>query len=145
MSALHEFLSRDRFAAASGVELTEVRAGYARAQLTIGADHFNSVGRVHGGAIFTLAATALFAACCAAGRVVLGINLNISYVTGAESGTLFAEAVEISRSRKIATCTVRVTDRQQTLVALLQGTAYITDQPISEAGRENDEGRMSKE
>ena len=132
MPTFDEFLNRDQFAAANGVELAEVRPGYARARLTVGPQHFNSVGRVHGGAIFTLAATALFAACCAAGRVVLGINLNITYVQGAEGGILDAEAVEISRSRKIATCTVRVTNQDQALIAQLQGTAYITDQPVSQ-------------
>jgi acyl-CoA thioesterase len=46
------------------------------------------------------------------------------------SGALHAEAREISRSRKLSVCTVRVTDDAAELVALFQGTAYIKDEPF---------------
>ncbi len=128
--SLTEALQRDRFAAANGIEILEVREGYARAQMPVGAQHFNSVGLVHGGALFTLAATTFFAACNAAGRLALGINMTISCLQPANAGVLYAEAVEAARSRKTATCTVRVTDGGQRLVALFQGTAYIKGAPF---------------
>lgn len=123
--SLREALQRDRFAAANGIEILEVRAGYARAQMAIDQHHFNSVGLVHGGALFTLAATAFFAACNAAGKLALGVNMTISCLAPAKKGMLFAEATEAGPSRKTVTCTVRVTDDCQQLVALFQGTAYI--------------------
>jgi acyl-CoA thioesterase len=43
---------------------------------------------------------------------------------------LYAEATEVSRSRKISTCTVRVTNDTGELIALFQGTAYIKDEPF---------------
>jgi len=120
-------LRQDRFAAHSGVELVEARPGYARTQLTVCQHHLNSVELVHGGTLFTLAAVALFAACNAAGNQAVGINLNLSCLHPARSGTLFAEAREVARSRRLATCTVRVTNQQGQLVAMLQGTAYVKD------------------
>lgn len=128
--ALMEALQRDRFAAANGIEMLEVRAGYARAQMAIDQHHFNSVGLVHGGALFTLAATTFFAACNAAGQLALGINMTISCLAPAKGGLLFAEATEAGRTRKTVTCTVRVTDDRQQLVALFQGTAYIKREPF---------------
>ena len=46
------------------------------------------------------------------------------------SGNLYAEAREVSRSRKISTCTVQVTNDAGDLVSLFQGTAYIKDEPF---------------
>ncbi len=128
--ALEEALGKDQFAAANGIELIEVGAGHAATQMTVGPRHLNSVGLVHGGAVFTLASVALFAACNAAGKLAVGVNLNISYVKPVTSGTLRAEAREIGRSRRIATCTVRVTDEARQLVAAFQGTAYIKNDPF---------------
>lgn len=128
--AFMEALQRDRFAAANGIQVLEVREGYARAQMVIDHHHFNSVGLVHGGALFTLAATTFFAACNARGQLALGINMTISCLAPAESGALYAEATEAARSRKTATCTVRITDDRQQLVALFQGTAYVKGTPF---------------
>jgi len=124
---LLESLRRDPFAAHSGVKLIEVHPGYARTELSVCSCHLNSVGLVHGGVLFTLAAVALFAACNASGDLALGINLNLSCLKSARAGKLRAEAREVARSRRLATCTVRVTSEEGELVATLQGTAYVTD------------------
>lgn len=47
-----------------------------------------------------------------------------------EKGMMKEEATEVSRSRKLSVCTVRVTNDAGELVALFQGTAYITDEPF---------------
>jgi acyl-CoA thioesterase len=130
MQTLEAALAEDRFARANGIEVIEVRPGYARARMTAGEHHLNSVGLVHGGAIFTLASVAFFAACNAAGRLAVGINLGICYIQSASGGTLEAEATEIGRSRKISTCTVRVADGDGNIVAQFQGTAYIKSEPF---------------
>lgn len=121
-------LSRDRFAAANGVELIEARPGYARTRLTPDERHRNCVDLVHGGAIFTLAATAFFAAVNSWGNTALGTNMTISCLKSARGGTLLAEATEVSRSRRLSTCSVRVTDANGELVALFQGTAFIKEE-----------------
>jgi acyl-CoA thioesterase len=121
-------LARDRFAAANGIELIEARPGYARTRLTPGEQHRNCVDLVHGGAIFTLAATAFFAAVNSWGNTALGTNMTISCLRPARGGTLEAEATEVSRSRRLSTCSVRVTDEEQQLVALFQGTAFIKEE-----------------
>ena len=123
-------LEKDNFAATSGIVLVELRLGYGKAQMKIEPRHQNGIGIVQGGAIFTLADFAFAVAANSAGRVAVGVNTNISYLKAARSGTLWAEATEISRSRRISTCTVRVTDDAGELIALFQGTAYIKDEEI---------------
>ena len=50
MDALRDFFNRaDAFAAHNGMRLTEVREGYARAQMTLAACHLNAAQTVHGG------------------------------------------------------------------------------------------------
>jgi acyl-CoA thioesterase len=125
LKAVKAWFTKDAFAATSGVELIEVRPGFAQARLAIEPRHLNSVGIVQGGAIFTLADFAFAVACNTSGQVTVAVNMNLSCVKATSSGILFAEAVEVSRSRKISNCTVRVTEETGDLVAIFQGTAYI--------------------
>lgn len=128
-SIKHHF-ENDRFAASSGMRLVELRPGYAKTSMTVEDRHLNSVGTVHGGVIFTLADFAFGAAVKTGGKVAPLINSSVSYLKAVRSGTLYAEAAEISRSRKLSVCMVRVTNDAGELVALFQGTAYIKDEPF---------------
>jgi acyl-CoA thioesterase len=129
LDALRARLNQDEFAAANGIELVDVRPGHARMRMAIGRRHLNSLGLVHGGAMFTLAATTFFAACNASGNVAMGINMSIACLHPVVEGVLEAEATEISRSPHLAHCVVRVTDSQENLVAQFQGTAYVKNEP----------------
>ncbi len=84
--------------------------GDSRTSLEIQERHLNSVGIVQGGAIFTLADLAFGMACNSGGKVALAVSTNLSFLKAARSGTLYAEATEVARSRRISTCTVRITD-----------------------------------
>ena len=126
--ALKRHFAGDQFAATTGVELLELRPGFAKSRLVVEPRHLNGVGVVQGGAIFTLADFTFAVACNSAGNVALAVNTNLSFLKPTRSGTLWAEAVEVSRSRRISTCTVRVTNDENELVGLFQGTAYIKDE-----------------
>ena len=130
LETLQRHLENDRFAASSGMRLVELRPGYAKTSLAIGDRHLNNVGTVQGGAIFTLADFAFGAAAKTGGKVAVAINTTLSFLKATRSGTLEAEATEVSRSRRLSTCTVRVTNDAGDLVALFQGTAYIKDEPF---------------
>jgi acyl-CoA thioesterase len=109
---------QDRFATSNGMRLVELRPGFAKTSLQLEQRHLNSIGTVHGGAIFTLADFAFGAAVKTGGNVAPAISTNLSFLQTTRSGMLYAEAIEISRSRKLSVCTVRVT----------QGTAYIKEE-----------------
>jgi acyl-CoA thioesterase len=130
LEAIRHHFENDGFATANGMRLVELRSGFAKTCVAVESRHMNNVGLVHGGAIFTLAAFAFGAASRTAGQSTVGVSTNISFLKPTRSGTLYAEATEISRSRKLSVCTVRVTDDIGELVALFQGTAYIKDQPF---------------
>ncbi len=108
LDAIKRHFETDRFATTSGMKLVELRPGFAKTSLRVEQRHLNSIGTVHGGAIFTLADFAFGAAVKTGGKVAPAISTNLSFLKATRSGTLYAEATEISRSRKLSVCTVRV-------------------------------------
>lgn len=140
-------LRRDRFAAAIGVSLAEVREGYARATLRLRPDHLNGVGVVQGGAVFTLADFAFAAASNSHGTVAVGLDTSMTFVRGTTDGVLVAEALEESVSRRVSLCSVKVTDGSGALVAMFRGTAFRKEESIAAllaAPRGRDEGRSRR-
>lgn len=133
LDAIKHHFENAPFAASNGIRLVELGPGFAKTALTVEDRHLNNLGTVHGGAIFTLADHAFGVAAKTGGKAAVAINASVSFIRAARSGTLYAEAIEVARSRRISTCTVRVTDDAGELIALLQGTAYIKDEPFPPA------------
>jgi acyl-CoA thioesterase len=124
VKAIDQFIERDSYAAHIGVEITGHGAGWARAKMTIAKHHLNSAAIVHGGAIFSLADAAFSAASNSHGTLAVAINASIDYFKATESGTLFAEAGEVSLNRKLATYSIAISDEAGSAVARFTGTVY---------------------
>lgn len=118
------FSANDQFAKHIGIELLEVAKGYAKVKMPIEDYHLNGVKTVHGGALFTLADFAFAAASNSHGRVAMGINVTIVYMKAVGAGVLFAEAKEVSLNHKLGHYIVNISDEQDNLLAVFQGTAY---------------------
>ena len=132
MQNIKEHFDRnDQFARHSGIELLEIAEGRATARMPIKDFHLNGANTVHGGAIFTLADFAFAAASNSHGDLAMGINTSTSFVKAATAGTLYACAEEVSLSRKLATYLVRITDQDNELIALFQGTVYRKSIPLT--------------
>ncbi|MDK2947167.1 acyl-CoA thioesterase [Methanolobus vulcani] len=124
MDDIQRYFSQECFASNSGMKITEVSEGYAKAEMKIEKRHHNILGTVHGGAIFTLADMAFAAASNSYGTVAVAINADISFVKAAIEGTLYAEAKETSINPKISTYVVNITDDQGDIVAIFNGMTY---------------------
>jgi len=121
----------DRLGILLGVELLEVREGYAEVQMKIEDHHLNAADVVHGGSIFSLADIALAAASNSYGNVALLTNGSIMVFHATQKGdTLFARAEEISKSRKLAHYCVSVFNSANKKVAVYNATAYRTSTPL---------------
>lgn len=131
MDHMQKIYEKDKFAQHNGIQFLEAKKGTAKAKMDIKDHHLNGVGTVHGGAIFTLADLTFALAANSYERVTVAINVNISYINAVSSGTLFAEAIEISRNPKLATYTINIYNEDSKLVALFQGLAYIKKDRIS--------------
>ncbi len=118
-------LKKDRFAGLANVELLTVAPGCATAKMVLHPHHQNGLGTVQGGAIFTLADFCFAAACNSHGTVAVALNVSITFMKAAMiTGTLWAEAREVSKNFKVGAYAVEVKDDQGDLVAQFQGLAY---------------------
>ncbi len=132
MQTVERCLREDRFARHCHIELLSVAPGAARAKMTLGPQHWNGLGTIQGGAIFTLADFAFAAASNSHGTVAVALNVNITFMKAAGTGTLWAEAREISKNAKVGSYTVEVKDDAGDLVALFQGVAYRKQHKVPE-------------
>ena len=132
MENIRKFFKKDRFAKYLGIELVEVSEGKARVRLKIRQEHLNGVDLVHGGAIFALADFAFAVASNSHGTIALGVNANISYLKAARGGVLTADAIEVARNPKLATYQINITNEEDDLIAVFQGTVYRKKDPLNE-------------
>jgi acyl-CoA thioesterase len=130
LEAARRFLDADRFAQRADIQLLIMEPGHATARMAIQPYHLNGLQTVEGGAIFTLADLVFAAASNAHGTVAVAINCSINFIKAATTGTLFAEARELSRNFRLGTYLVEVKDDQGDLVAVFQGLAYRKSDPI---------------
>ena len=124
------FSEHDLFARHCGIELLDAGPGWARVSMAIQPCHFNGARTVHGGAIFTLADFAFAVASNSHGQLAMGISTSTSFFKAARGGTLLAEAQELSLNKQLGSYQVRVTDEQNQLIALFQGTAFRKEQSL---------------
>lgn len=122
----------DRFAALTGVEIIEAGEGCCKAMLVIEDKHLNAANVVQGGAIFTLADLAFGVAANSRGQLALAINVNISYLSGKSTGTLYATATEVGDPKRLGAYDVMVTDEDGNLVARFNGMVYRKNQTLPE-------------
>ena len=95
MTLKEKISSGDRFARSIGVELTEVRGGDARTEISVREDHLTSAGAFQGGVCCTLAALAFAAVANSHGIMTLGISNTITVMQSAHLGDrLVAECTE---------------------------------------------------
>jgi len=130
MDKVKKLFSKDQFAAHNGIELIEIRPGQASCKMVIQEIHRNGLGLVHGGALFTLADFAFSIAASSRGRRCVSLNASISFVTPGISGTIYAEATEISLNNKIGTYDVKITNDKKEILATFTGLAYRKQEEI---------------
>ncbi len=118
------FQNNDKYAQYLGIELLDIKPGYAKAQLDIKEHHKNGLDITHGGAIFSLADLVFAAASNSHGNPAVAINANISFLKAGTTGRITAEAFENSCGAKLASYTINVTNEQGELCALFQGMVY---------------------
>lgn len=123
---LQEILNNnDRFASVSGIQLVDIKEGYAKAQMTVADNHMNAGNVCQGGAIFTLADLAMAGALNSRKQLTFGIQSSISFLKSAMLGdTLTAEAQEVVNHPKIPFLSVTVKNQDGDIVAIVTGQGY---------------------
>lgn len=117
----------DRFATeVVGIEIVEIRPGYAKVKLDVQPRHFNAVGIAQGGVYFTLADFAFAVASnTQEEETTVSIESGMSFFKPTTGGTLYAEARMLSRSRSLQSFEVPITNEKDELVARFYGRGFV--------------------
>ena len=127
MTLLEALNKGDRFAESIGAQLTEVREGYAKAELTVEERHLNGAGVCQGGVMYTLADLAFAGVANSRGILTVGVNNTITFVKSGQLGDhLIAECTETQNHHKLPYCDIQVKNQKGELLAAVTGLAYRT-------------------
>ena len=107
---------------AMGVKITKATADDVRAELTVGPEHLQGYGIVHGGVhcglIESLASIGAALYALPKGQSVVGLENNTSFIRAVRAGaTLRAQATPVTRGRKTQVWQAQVMDGDNRLVA----------------------------
>ena len=111
-----------------GMELSGVDAGSGTAGITVGAEHANPNGVVHGAVLFALVDTAMGKATMSLlddGLYCASVELSLRFIRPASAGSLSAEATVVKRGKNIVHLDARVHDDDERLIATSSGTFAI--------------------
>lgn len=131
MEKLKEFFKADRFAMNAGVELLEVKPGFAKARMLVTKEHLNAGGVCQGGALFTLADLAFAAVANSRKHLTLSLSANITFLRAAKEGYVYAEAMETFNHRRIPFIEVRIMDETEEPIAIMTSSGYRKDVELS--------------
>ncbi len=130
-AAVERLRASDRSGPSLGVELLELRTGFARVAMRIRAEMLNGHGIVHGGFVFALADTALAYAANSRNQQTVTQQASIVFLTPArESEVLIAQAVERASASRSGIYDVDVQSTDGRVVATLQGLTRTNGQPV---------------
>lgn len=125
MTLLEHLNKNDRFAASIGAQLTTIREGYAKAELTVEERHLNGANVCQGGVMYTLADLAFAGVANCHGILTLGISNTITFLKSAKLGDhLTAECTEVLDHQQLPYCDIRVTNQNGEILAMVTGLAY---------------------
>jgi acyl-CoA thioesterase len=114
----------DYFAETLGMQVLEVKEGYAKVSMKVEKLHTNALGFTHGGVIFSLADYAFAQACNFGDNVAVAVQVSINFLKpSAEGDVLTAEATRVSEGKTTGLYQVTVRKEGKT-VALFTGLAY---------------------
>ena len=114
-----------------GLEIEEVRAGYARVSMMIRSDMLNGHGFAHGGMIFALADSAFAYVCNGANHASMAAQASIVFLDKVRKGeTLIAEATEVAREGRAGVTRVAVRTRDGRTVAEFTGYSRTLGGPV---------------
>lgn len=132
LAAARDRARDNRFWQHLGIEVEDVREGWARLRVTVRDDLRNAPGApVHGGVYAALVDAAVGCAVATVNPESAGgvgqttLDLNVTYLAAARGPAIFAEGTLLRRGRTVAFGEVRITDETGTLLAVGRATYMI--------------------
>lgn len=114
----YETITTNRFANLLGLKLVSASKEQAVAELFLKPEHFNPIGSVHGGCIFTLADNVAGIAAFSTGKKMTTVDSNIHYLRPAiNCEKIMGWARILKQGKRISVIDVDITDENKTVLA----------------------------
>ncbi|HYA41804.1 MAG TPA: PaaI family thioesterase [Syntrophobacteraceae bacterium] len=129
--SFHSQVAREPFASKFGLKLLEIGDGYSKVEMELRPDMENLFGMTHGGALFALIDEAFETASNSHGTLAVALNMNVTFVAPPQPGSrLWAEAREVSLTRKTASYDIKIRDETDNLIVTCMALVYRKGQPL---------------
>lgn len=126
-----QLLEKNPFAQLLGMELLEVREGYAYGRMRMDEHFTNIYGGMHGGCAYALADTLAGLAASTYGNYVTTIDGKMNYLEAVkDTGYVYGEAEVQRQGGRIGVYTVKLMDENQKVLVTADFTYYRTGQAI---------------
>ena len=109
--------SPHQFSYENGIRVTQVRPGYAEGVLTAGPNTLNPHGRIHGGALATLADTVAGCCACSRGGDCVTASSSMEFLRPAMGESITCVCTPKKLGRSLSVIQVELKDGQDKLVA----------------------------
>ncbi|MFK7953748.1 MAG: hydroxyphenylacetyl-CoA thioesterase PaaI [Ekhidna sp.] len=119
-----QMMANDSFSQWLGIEVLEIKEGFAKIQMSVRSEMINGHGVAHGGISFSLADSAFAFASNSHGQKAVSIETSINHIKPIfEGDELLATAEKESTSKNLGQYIVRV-HRGEEIVALFKGVVF---------------------
>ncbi len=126
---VNKMMTDDAFSQWLGIDVVNIKPGYAKLEMTIREEMVNGFKVSHGGIAFSLADSALAFASNSYGRIAVAMENNISFMKKVVPGdTLSAETEELSIGRRIGVYNISITNQDDEQIGLFRGTVFRTQE-----------------
>lgn len=133
LQKLNRLLEKNPFAQLLGMELLEVREGYAYGRMRMDEHFTNIYGGMHGGCSYALADTLAGVAASTYGNYVTTIDGKMNYLEAVkDTGYVYGEAEVQRQGGRIGVYTVKLMDENQRVLVTADFTYYRTGQAIDQ-------------
>lgn len=120
-----EVVGKDPLAVFLGIDVEDVKHGYARCSLTVKPEYLNAVERAHGGIIHAVADQAFAVASNSMGTLAVAVSMTLQYMQASRDGErISAEAVCVHAGRKISSWHIDVRGPHDVMIATGNAVAY---------------------
>lgn len=127
-------MKEDAFSRWLGINVVDVKEGYAKITMLLRHEMLNGLGVIHGGVAFSLADSAFAFACNNRNNLSLALDTSINFTRVTRPGdVLTAEAKEVHNGRSTGLYLITVSNQSGEQVALFKGTCFRTGKTLVKA------------
>lgn len=133
IAVVNHMMENDFFSRWLGIEIIEIKEGYAKTKMTVRKEMINGLGIVHGGIAFSLADSTFAFACNNRNNLSVALDTSINFLKPVHVDDLLtAEAKEIHNGKSTGLYQISIMNQKDHVVALFKGTCFRTNKKLIE-------------